>query len=548
MDPTHSSAFTLLRRHGPTAFVLAALAAVGIWGHTTGWRAPKFSALGGSKSPGPKEDWCELHSVPASRCLSCNPALAGVSAEDAKDWCREHGVPESKCTVCHPEILRGAAPQDWCAEHGVPESQCTICNPDLAVKRDLAAPEASGVEVMLDPEAKAESRRVHCQTHALWVQFASSEALRKAGVVLAKVETRPMSAWISAPGEVEYDQTRVARVSSPVSGVARRVQVELGAKVTEGEVLALVDSAEVGKARAELLQGLAQVEVRTQALKRLQASLEVGFRNRGEIEEAGAALRAARIGLLGAQQALANLGLAVCAEELAGLAKLSEDDLAARAPLLGLSDRARAALEGQPRSTNLVPIAAPLGGTVVDRDVVPGELVDPSQALFVIADTTRMWAVVEVRLDDASRLEVGQKVVFRPDSTTSPAVPGSLTWVASEVDEKTRTVKARADLDNAEGILRAHSFGTARVVVRESDEAAAVPSEAVQWEGCCHVVFVQTRDDLFKTRKVRLGARSGGYTEVLVGLVPGEVVAARGSHVLKSEILRSRLGAGCCAE
>jgi multidrug efflux pump subunit AcrA (membrane-fusion protein) len=59
------------------------------------------------------------------------------------------------------------------------------------------------------------------------------------------------------------------------------------------------------------------------------------------------------------------------------------------------------------------------------------------------------------------------------------------------------------------------------------------------------VVFVRLTDDIFQTRKVKLGARSGGFAEILVGVLPGEVVASAGSFVLKSELLKSRLGAGC---
>jgi cobalt-zinc-cadmium efflux system membrane fusion protein len=60
-------------------------------------------------------------------------------------------------------------------------------------------------------------------------------------------------------------------------------------------------------------------------------------------------------------------------------------------------------------------------------------------------------------------------------------------------------------------------------------------------------VFVRLADDIFQTRKVRLGTQDSHYTEILVGLAPGEVIATEGSHVLKSEILKSNLGAGCCA-
>jgi cobalt-zinc-cadmium efflux system membrane fusion protein len=104
----------------------------------------------------------------------------------------------------------------------------------------------------------------------------------------------------------------------------------------------------------------------------------------------------------------------------------------------------------------------------------------------------------------------------------------------------------RADVENADGRLRAHTFGTGRIVVRDSPNAVAVPTSAVHWEGCCHVVFVRLTDEVFQTRKVRIGAHDAHFTEVLAGVAAGEVVAAEGSHVLKSELLKSKLGAGCC--
>jgi cobalt-zinc-cadmium efflux system membrane fusion protein len=171
--------------------------------------------------------------------------------------------------------------------------------------------------------------------------------------------------------------------------------------------------------------------------------------------------------------------------------------------------------------------------------------VDASKTLFVIADVRRMTVVLDVRQEDAPRVSVGQTVVFRPDGDED-AVSGKVAWVSTEADEQTRTVKVRAEIDNAAGRLRAHTFGKGRVVLRESPTATAVPTEAIHWEGCCHVVFVRLTDEVFQTRKVRIGAKDARFTEVLAGVLPGEVVATEGSHVLKSELLKSKLGAGCC--
>jgi RND family efflux transporter MFP subunit len=186
-----------------------------------------------------------------------------------------------------------------------------------------------------------------------------------------------------------------------------------------------------------------------------------------------------------------------------------------------------------------------MSGVIVALHVVPGEMVETGRALFEVADTRRMWVTMDVPLSEAHRIALGQEVVFRPDDARDEIVYGTISWISTAVDEMTRTLKIRADVENDEGSLRAHSFGRAQVVVRTSQNAIAVPSEAVQWEGCCYVVFVHLGNEIFETRKIRIGARDAAFTEVLVGVLPGEVIATEGSAVLKSEILKSALGAGC---
>ena len=515
----------------PTFLVLACIGGVGLWGHHTGWKAPRFSELFGKSASTEAEDWCTEHNVPDSKCIACHPELAG---ENPADWCKEHGVPESQCTVCHPEILQTGVAGGWCKEHGVPEADCTICHPEIARKSELTAEEETAVvSTEGSPPTPVRDPRT-CQTHATKVQFASPASVAKAGVRLGKVVERPMAASILVNAEVDYDRTHFARVSSRVSGSASRIEKELGSAVRAGETLALIDAAEVGRAKAEFLQAFAAVESTTRALKRVQSSADAGFRTEAERLAAESAAREAEIRLFNAKQALVNLGLSV------------PDGTPTEASIarLGIAESLASTLSGE-LSANLIPLVARFDGVVVSRDLVAGDVVDPTKALFEIADTRRMWVTMDLPQAEAGRVALGQQVLFRPDDARDEGVGGTVTWISTSVDEMTRTVKVRADVENPGGTLRAHSFGRAEVVLRTSADAVAVPNEAVQWEGCCYVVFVRLTDEIFQTRKVRLGAKDAAYTEVLVGVLPGEVVATTGSHVLKSEILKSNLGAGC---
>jgi RND family efflux transporter MFP subunit len=199
-------------------------------------------------------------------------------------------------------------------------------------------------------------------------------------------------------------------------------------------------------------------------------------------------------------------------------------------------------------------LRAQLDGVVVDRQVVAGEVVDISRVLFQVADTSRMWLVLNVRLEEAGKLALGQSVHFRPDGSRQE-VGGKLTWISTTADERTRTVKVRADLPNPDNQLRNETFGRGRIVLRDEPEAIVVPNEAVHWEGCCHVVFVRDKGSfdsdesykVFHVRTVRLGVKNEKFTEVLAGVLPGEVVATQGSDVLRAQLLKNNLGEGCCA-
>ena len=566
----------------PTVLVFCALSFLAYYGHHTGWRIPRFSELAGQKQEAEQEDWCAIHNVPDSRCIACHPELVGA---DPADWCKEHGLPESQCTLCHPDLLTGGT-ADWCPEHGIPEKSCTLCHPEIAVKSP-PLPSDIGAKVSYASSAKPVKDPKTCQTHQLRVQFSSLEAVHKAGVKVASVQERPMAASIAASGQVEYDQTRLARLNSRAPGSAWRIEAVVGQSVRSGDLLALIDAAEAGKAKAELLQALTLIETKTKMLPSLQAAAQESkhlvevksayfklvervakealttktelqqaeaeladarlqaLKMEVELEEAEAALSEARIRLFNAQQALTNLGLSIREKDLLGLLG---DKLTQKVRLLGLPDSSVKNFETSVATANLLPVLAPFDGVVVSRDVVVGEAVDASKPLIAIADVSRMWIMLDVREEDAAKLALGQKAVFRPDGGSNDVASGTLSWISTAVDEKTRTVKVRAEVENTAGWLRAHTFGAGRITIRETPKAAAIPHEAIHWEGCCYIVFVRLTDDIFQVRKVKVGSKNGPFTEILIGLLPGEVVATAGSHVLKSEILKSMLGAGCCAE
>ncbi len=504
-----------LGRGLPTVLVLAALCGLAWWGHSTEWAIPSFAALNGSEVK-EKDDWCDEHRVPESQCVECNPDLLPHGKDYG--WCEDHGV--HNCSLEHPEVAQ------------LPESPSVTAADQERARRALALMPRPGN----DPDCKLYKRRI---------QFASHDAAEKAGIVVKEVGRAPLVESISANSEVTYDPGRVARLSSRVPGSAWRVPRGVGDEVKRGEVLALVDAGEVGKVKAEFLQAAIQVDLKRDFAANAKRAWERAALPEADLRAAQASLREAEARLQAAVQGLVNLGLPITADDVKGL---GPDDLSRRVQFLGLPESIVRDLDPKTTTANLLPIVAPLDGTVVARDVVAGEVVDATRALFVVADVRRMRVTLNVREEDARRVKVGQPLRFRPTGADEE-VSGTVEWISTAADEKTRTVKVRAALPNDGGHLRANTFGQGRIILREEPEAVVVSSEAVHWEGDCFVVFVRDRNYLaegapkvFHVRTVRLGVKGADTTEIIAGLLPGEQVATRGSGALLAGLLKDKLG------
>lgn len=513
--------FSLVLYYLPTLAVIASLAGVGAYGHYSHWKLPKFSALTGSAEP------------------------------STSDWCEEHGVPESNCVQCNPDRFPSGPDYGWCREHGV--QNCVLHHPDVAQLKET--PVVSGADVQRANRTLALRHRPEnnavCKVYQRRIQFASVEAVEQAGVDVELVDRQAISEWVSGTGEIAYDETRLACLSPRVPGTAWKILRNIGDQVREGEVLAVVDAMEVGRAKSALVKALVAEDLARTDASRF-ADLGGGVVAGKRIIEAEAVLGQAQADVLSAEQALANLGLPVDVQALRGLPK---ETVVERLRFLGLPAELAQQFDAKTATANLIPIRSPIDGVIVDRQVVPGEVVDPSRVLFQVADTSQMWLSLNIPLEDARFLSIGQPVRFQLDGSPHEVI-GQLTWISTAADKQTRMVKVRADLPNPDGQLRDETFGSGRVVLREEQDAIVVAKNAVHWEGCCHTVFVRDKDyfsnpespKVFHVRSVRVGATNGDHTEIIGGLLPGEVVATNGSDVLRAKLLKNSLGEGCCAE
>lgn len=372
------------------------------------------------------------------------------------------------------------------------------------------------------------------------ITFPSEHSLEVSGITTAPLQQKPIAERLQATGVITYDERISASLSSRTTGTVFRVCKHVGEPINKGDVLVVVDAADVGQSKSEFLSALVAHEAKAEVLSNLE-SLAAGAIPQRQVREARVALREAKIRLLNAEQTLLNLGFNIRSEEYQGL------DDAARAErirFLGLPD---SVVEGLHKMTsNLLPIRATFDGVVLRQDVALGETAEVGKPILEIADIRRMWLKLDVPKEGASQLALGQQVTFNPDGIEKD-LHATITWISTEMNQQTRTLQIRAEVDNPVvstdpqtgsevRLLRANTFGTGTIVLRKSDSALVAPVSAILHDDRQALVFVKTDDLSFERVNVSLGVRDGNYVELLPGaLKPGAEIVVRGGHVLKSE-------------
>ena len=384
------------------------------------------------------------------------------------------------------------------------------------------------------------------------VRFPSREALDRTGIEVVPVEKRPVSSEVACHGVVAYDERRIAQLSTRVPGSVWRVEKHLGDEVRRGDVLLVIDSQEVGRLKAELLNALVAHESRREQLAILE---EVRGAVMGrQLREARAAVREARNVLTNAEQALVNLGFEVSIRDFEAL---DDESRASRIRTLGLPPALLDGIDQARVSSNLLPLYAPFDGVVVGREAVVGEVIEAARPIFEVADVSTMLLMLDVSKEDANRVAIGQPVRFRPDGCAEEFT-SRITWISTEVDEETRTLRVRAEVanrsprpaetaDRSRRPLRAHTFGSGHIEIERRGTAVVVPRSSVQWDGSRWIVFAPAGAECFRAVPVQPGQTTGEMVEITGEAAgdfrPSHVVGA-GSHVLKSHMLLGRMQSG----
>ena len=318
---------------------------------------------------------------------------------------------------------------------------------------------------------------------------------------------------IQVVGTVSYDQDHLAFVGPLVAGRVSRLLAGVGDHVRRGQALAEIESADVGQARADLIAARARAAAAELNLHRESDLAERHISSAREKEVAEA------------QWITESAATRAATERLRALGLTSQD----------LATGEKADLGGR------LAMRAPIDGVVLERGVTLGQAVERATDAFKIADTGHVWVDLDLYEKDLPRVHVGGQVEIRADAYPSEIFKGRVAYVVPVVDQATRTAKVRVELPNESGKLSFGQLVTARLVGDPATVATpvlAVPRAAIQRVDGRSVVFVKSSDASFERRLVELGVSTGDEVEIRRGVTAGELVAADGAFLLKSELLR----------
>ncbi len=332
----------------------------------------------------------------------------------------------------------------------------------------------------------------------------SNTEIQQSGVTIAKVTKQPIQDQLSFTANILANQNKLAHVTPRIEGKLSKVIANLGDHVKTGQTLAEIDSIQMGEARAQFRSSKTDLALAQANFDRISKLYEDKVVPQKQFIESQSALERAKSALYADSERLRMYG--------------------------GL---------GQPSGSTYV-LKAPFNGIVIEKNAVIGELANPADSIFTIADMSTVWIDADVPERDLQYLEVGKTASVTVTAYPDEVFTGKVSYLSSVVDKTTRTVKARIELPNADQKLRIDMF--AKVVLNHSGtkEVLVAPNTSVVMVQGIPNVYVSVEGG-FKARAVELGARYNEYVEIKTGLTEDESIVQTGVYALKARQLKSQI-------
>jgi cobalt-zinc-cadmium efflux system membrane fusion protein len=330
---------------------------------------------------------------------------------------------------------------------------------------------------------------------------------------VSKLAMQEITPWLEISGRIEANDRLVTRIGAAVTGRVTEVLAEVGDRVQPGQALARVASSELTTAQMGYLKAHSAASQAERAVDRARQLILADVIGSAELQRRESELSVARAELRAAGDQLR---------------------------LMGLPSGAVERLRDEGTLHPVAAVSATLAGVVIERKVSHGQVAQPGDPLFTVADLSTVWVVGALPEQTARSVQAGQTVNIEVPALGNRSLSGKLVYVGDTVSPETRSVTIRTQVDNASRELKPQMLATMRVR-GAVQEALALPAQAVVRENDRDHVFVRTAQLRFKLTPVDLGPAQDAMRPVLKGLTQGTEVVTEGAFHLNNERKRAEL-------
>lgn len=328
----------------------------------------------------------------------------------------------------------------------------------------------------------------------------SVEQRQAMGILTQTVNQQLLAEEVVAPAEVTVNLYRTAEVTPRITAQITHRHARMGERVKKGQKLITLSSVEMAEAQGQLL-------IADKEWRRVQ-----------------------------------KLGRKVVSEKRYVAAQVDHQQAYAKVLAFGMTEAQVKTLLKQgdvSKATGTFDLLSAQAGTVLNDDFVIGRVVEPGEVLMEVSDESRLWVEAQLAAEVAASIEVGSPA--RVSSDERRWITGKVVQIHRRMDETTRTLAVRIELDSSEGGLRPGQFVKSAIQIAVGAPVLAVPKESVLLLHGDYVVFKPEGDEIHPAL-VERGATRGNWTEIKAGLAVGDEIVTQGAYVLKSMLLKSMIG------
>jgi membrane fusion protein, heavy metal efflux system len=327
------------------------------------------------------------------------------------------------------------------------------------------------------------------------------------------VSYQDISDTLLIPGRLETQNRRLAKIGSPITGRVSNLYASLGDVVKKGQVLARINSIELTQTQLTLIKSSQLIGLKTKAVERAKLLFEADVISKAEMLRVENELDAVKADY-----------------------RASRDQLM----VLGMSEKAVEKIETSGQINSFGDVISRFDGIIISRSINEGQIVNPQDDLFHVADLSKLWAVANIPEQQSSFIQKDEVVEIEIPALDNKKLNAKIIFEDSIVDPQTRTVMVRAELDNTNLLLKPDMLTSMHISSKKISKMA-IPISSVVRENDRNHVFVQNTPQTFRLRDVELGNKDGKLVNVLSGLSQGETIVTEGAFHLNSERKKKEL-------